>query len=63
MDLITVAHDLLFQLPVTVTITHQWVKGHYTGEKELQHKLNYQADELASRSFLCQELPSASPHL
>ncbi len=46
-DLITTARDLLLQLPITVSITHQWVKGHYKGKRELKHELNNLADELA----------------
>jgi ribonuclease HI len=46
-DLITMARDLLLQLPITVQIKHQWVKGHYKGKRELKHELNHQADELA----------------
>ncbi len=47
-DLITIARDLLLQLPVEVIIKHQWVKGHFKGGKELQHELNYIADELTT---------------
>jgi ribonuclease HI len=46
-DLITLARDLLLQLPMAVKVTHQWVKGHYKGKRELWHKLNHLADELA----------------
>jgi hypothetical protein len=46
-NLITMAHDLLLQLPLAVQIKHQWVKGPYKGQQELQHELNHQADELA----------------
>jgi hypothetical protein len=58
-DLITLARDLLLQLPVTVNITHQWVKGHYKGKKELWHELNHIADELAG-TFNASDRPSAN---
>jgi hypothetical protein len=35
--LINIACNLLLQLPITVQITHQWVKGHYKGKRELKH--------------------------
>jgi hypothetical protein len=35
-DLITLSHDLLLRLPITVTPKHQWVKGHYKGEASIK---------------------------
>jgi hypothetical protein len=47
-DLLTCGRDLLLQLPIEVTLTHEWVKGHFTGKRRLlQHNLNDIADCLA----------------
>jgi hypothetical protein len=47
-DLLTCGRDLLLQLPIDVSLTHEWVKGHFTGKRRLlQHNLNDIADCLA----------------
>jgi hypothetical protein len=41
-------HFLVLLAILPITVTHEWVKGHYTGKKkELKHFLNYEADQLA----------------
>jgi hypothetical protein len=59
--LITLACNLLPQLPVQVLIKHQWVKGHYKGEKELPHELNHLAEKLATDFNSVDRGPSRSP--
>lgn len=45
-DLVEIIRTLLALIPITVT--HDWVKGHYSGNKrEFQHDLNEEADRLA----------------
>ncbi len=45
-DLIELIRYLLDILPIT--ITYEWVKGHYMGrKKELKHYLNYDVDAIA----------------
>ncbi len=47
-DLITCVRDLLLQLPLSLEVKKEWVKGHYTGsDRKLKHDLNDMADELA----------------
>ncbi len=47
-DLLSCAKDILLHLPVNITVTKEWVKGHYTGpNRTLQHDLNDLADKLA----------------
>jgi hypothetical protein len=56
-DLLTTACDLLLQLPADIEIKREWVKGHYSGPKrELKHRLNDIADELA-RDFNTSKRP------
>jgi hypothetical protein len=44
-DLVELIRSLIDLLPITVT--YEWVKGHYTGKnKEFQHYLNDDADDL-----------------
>jgi hypothetical protein len=46
-DLVELAQQLLKIL--SITVLHEWVKGHYTKEKpEFKHILNHQADTVAS---------------
>jgi len=52
-DLIEVVRALLAVIPVTVT--HEWVKGHYTGtQRQFQHDLNDEADRVAGKFQLHQ---------
>jgi hypothetical protein len=46
-DLSTLSRDLISQIPATITISNQWVKGHFKGKRQLSHELNYLVDELA----------------
>jgi hypothetical protein len=55
-DLIELAKFLLQILPITVL--HEWVKGHYVGQKkEFKHTLNQQTDTLATQYQLHQQPP------
>ena len=58
-DLITLLHDLLLRLPVTVTLKHHLVKGHSQGKHQLSHGLNHIADELAGK-FNAADRPSST---
>jgi hypothetical protein len=47
-DLIEVAQSLLTK--ILITITTQWVKGHYNGnQRAYQHSLNEEADRIAGK--------------
>jgi hypothetical protein len=47
-DLIICARGLLAQLTPSISVKHEWVKGHYTGsQRTLKHDLNEIADTMA----------------
>jgi hypothetical protein len=53
-DLIEIAKSLLGI--ISITVLHEWVKGHYTGTtKEFKHTLNHNADQLATQYQLHQQ--------
>jgi hypothetical protein len=63
-DLITLSRDLLLWLPITVTLKHKWVKGHYQGKHQLSHELNHIADKLAGKfNAVDRPSPTSSPIL
>jgi hypothetical protein len=56
-DLIEVAQSLLTLIPITITT--QWVKGHYTGnQRDYKHSLNEEVDQIASKYQTFQHLQS-----